>query len=430
MKMKPWLGLFPARSAFTPSILLLLAFAGCSETATSTRIQDAATGTIDAKTNSPSDAPATALQDAADAGGRASIDTPRATLVPGRFTGVSDMLFARSNHTATLLPDGTVLIAGGLPPANSADAGTPTGTAELYDPATKAFVSTGEMNVSRSSHTATLLKNGQVLLVGGSVYPGIWWATTLVKTAELYDPVHKTFTPTGSLTYPRTKHVAVLLPSGKVLIAGGGFDISTPSPTVDEVYDPDTGEFSRVGTPTMSGNHAAAFSLSDGTALLLGSDTTLNPDGLNADLFHPDTAIETPYKFKDQVAPRGSDHAGQLPDGTILYLSDSGNLSILDPATKAITVLSAFGHSNYRLALLADSSALLFGVDSALTTSNPGAFRFDLAARTLIPTTNAPLAKTDAVPERLSDGKLLITGGTPPGTALPVATAQIYDPKP
>ena len=118
---------------------------------------------------------------------------------------------ARYLHTATLLPNGMVLVAGGLGSNLNA-----LSSAELYDPASGTWTVTGSLNTSRVAHTATLLPNGMVLVAGG-------FDTNLnaIPSAELYDPASGTWTVTGSLTRARYYHTATLLPNGMVVVAGG-----------------------------------------------------------------------------------------------------------------------------------------------------------------------------------------------------------------
>ncbi len=150
----------------------------------------------------------------------------------GVCSATSDMLAPRENHTATLLPNGKVLIAGGY---NSIDSFL--SSAEIYDPDTESFTETDSMTIPRETHTATLLPNGKVLIAGG--YNG----NGASSSAELYDPATQTFTATGSMTIPRETHTATLLPNGKVLIAGG-WNFTDGSLSSAELYDPASGTFS------------------------------------------------------------------------------------------------------------------------------------------------------------------------------------------
>ena len=156
----------------------------------------------------------------------------------GEFSPTGDMMIARYNHTATLLPNGLVLLVGGV----GASGGLY--DAEIYDPSKGLFYLTGSTIALRAFHSATLLTNGRVLVVGG--YPGITVATT---TAELYDPPTGTFLPTGSMTTGRASHRAVPLSNGMVLVAGGQSGGTAESALATaEVYDCVSGTFSPTGT--------------------------------------------------------------------------------------------------------------------------------------------------------------------------------------
>ena len=189
----------------------------------------------------------------------------------GTFTQTGSMAVGRYLHTATLLQNGKVLIVGGVVTSTSA----PVATAEVYDPATGTFTTTGAMVTAREQHTATLLADGRVLIAGGTTSPpaslsSAWLETGTVDlqgtaTAEIYDPSTGSFSGTGSMAEARTFHTATLLPSGKVLVAGGGDENSTA-----EVYDPATGSFSMTGGMEIGRSGHTATLLPNGSVLVAG----------------------------------------------------------------------------------------------------------------------------------------------------------------
>jgi len=189
----------------------------------------------------------------------------------GTFSQTGSMAVARFRHTATLLPDGRVLIVGGVP----ADSAIPTSTAEIYDPATGSFTLTGAMNTAREEHTATLIAGGKVLIVGGEGPVMGSSGLQLTATAEVYDPSTMSFAPTGSMAEARNSHTATLLMDGTVLVAGGGNN----SPTA-ELYDPSTSSFTRTGNMEFgrSGHTATAMTPPSGIyCVLVVGGGSLNP---------------------------------------------------------------------------------------------------------------------------------------------------------
>ena len=144
---------------------------------------------------------------------------------PGEWNYTGSLETARFRHTATLLSDGRVLVAGGGAGQNG-----PLASAELYDPATGIFSDTASLNSARDSHTATLLPDGKVLVAGG------FDASGYLASAELYDPATGTWLATGSFKPGRAYHTATLLPNGMVLVAGGGLH-GLPLASA-ELYDP------------------------------------------------------------------------------------------------------------------------------------------------------------------------------------------------
>jgi hypothetical protein len=170
------------------------------------------------------------------------------------------MAAGRFLHTATQLQNGKVLIIGGA----LTSASDPVATAEVYDPATGIFTMTGAMATAREQHTATLLADGRVLIVGGTTSTGTGDLHP-TATVEVYDPSTGSFSVTGSMAEARTFHTATLLPSGRVLVAGGGDENSTA-----EVYDPATGSFSFTGGMEVGRSGHTATLLPNGSVLVAG----------------------------------------------------------------------------------------------------------------------------------------------------------------
>ena len=139
------------------------------------------------------------------------------------------MAEVRAGHTATLLRDGRVLVSGG---AIDPDGEQVLASAELYDPASGSWTTVEEMSDPRSAHTATLLPDGRVLVVGGIGKFVSPMETRMLASAELFDPGHRALDQCGTYGRPRSGHTATLLPDGTVLVAGGalGFGRVLPRP--------------------------------------------------------------------------------------------------------------------------------------------------------------------------------------------------------
>jgi WD40 repeat protein len=191
----------------------------------------------------------------------------------GKFKLTGSMRTAREGLTATTLPDGKVLVAGG----DDADCDTCNhvfASAELYDPDSGKFSPTGSMNAQRTGATATLLDNGKVLIAGGQDENGD------LSSAELYDPHSGKFTRTGSMTVGRLDHTATLLKDGRILVAGGD---STIADTTADIYDPVTGRFSPTEQMPTDYSVSTATLLNDGRVLITGGSSTLRA----AELYWP-----------------------------------------------------------------------------------------------------------------------------------------------
>jgi len=206
----------------------------------------------------------------------------------GTFIPTGSMNTARAYCTATLLSNGTVLVAGGTYPAVA--------SAELYDPITGTFSATGNMNTARYFHTATLLNNGKVLIAGGEVNN-----SSPLATAELYTPTAGTFTATGNMNTDHWDHTATLLTNGTVLVAGGPGVLA-------ELYDPITGTFSATGNMTTDRSAHTATLLTNGI-VLIAAGLSINGSGASAELYEQVTVLPASLSFSSQ--PTGTTSAPQ-----------------------------------------------------------------------------------------------------------------------
>jgi WD40 repeat protein len=246
----------------------------------------------------------------------------------GTFTATGEMTTSRSSHTATLLPNGKVLIAGGQSRVGAVGSSA-VASAEVYDPTTNTFAVIGAMSTPRSGHTATLLPNGKVLITGG-------YASDVQSSAELYDPLTGIFTPTGRMVAARSGHVAVLLPNGKVLIEGGNNcgDDGQPNP---ELYDPATGEFTLTGPSA----YPPSSALSAVAASLLPMGNVLSILNVGCDVYSRAEVYDSvsgTFTASANVMSRGYTTVTLLPDGKVLiagreWVNPGGSAELYDPAT-------------------------------------------------------------------------------------------------
>jgi hypothetical protein len=204
--------------------------------------------------------------------------------VSGTYSLTGSMTTGRVSHTATLLPSGKVLVAGGSDPTGHSIA-----SAELYDPATGTFTVTGSLNSTRSYHTATLTANG-VLIAGGVGGPLV----TLVPAAELYDPVAGTFSTIGDLTNPRQLQTDILFTAGPLandvlLIGGVGSGFSLIAPT--DLFTPVGNTFSASGSLLDPRRLHTSTLLISGKVLVAGGVTMSTGNVSNTtEIFDPATA--------------------------------------------------------------------------------------------------------------------------------------------
>lgn len=268
--------------------------------------------------------------------------------VTATFTTTGNLNTARIFNTATLLTNGQVLIAGG-----SDSNWNQVGTAELYDPASGIFTFTGSLNGTRTSHTATLLNNGKVLMVGGWNSSG-GTITSDAAGSELYDPTTGTFVPSGNLNTPRDTHTATLLNDGTVLIVGG-FDSNSNILSSAEVYDPVAGTFTVTGSLNVGRAVHTATLLNNGMVLIAGGYDTNGNAIASAELYDPATGSFAVTGGMN--TPRYDGAQGTLlNNGMVLFAGGQDNngntlasAELYDPATGTFTVTGSMNATRQSL---------------------------------------------------------------------------------
>lgn len=283
----------------------------------------------------------------------------------GDFETTGRLSTRRDAHSATLLPNGKVLVAGGEE-VNEAGFSVLLSSAELYDPARGVFERTGAMVTGRELHTATLLRDGKVLVVGGEDAKGY-----ALASAETYDPAIGAFIPTGSLNIARYGHTATLLPDGRVLIAGGeridddGFDIALSSA---EIYDPATGKFRMTGSLKVARKHHTATLLNNGEVLIAGGENNNGHALQSAELYDPGSG-----RFRmtgRMLSPHDSHAAALLGDGRVLIAGGFGGsvgvtneAELYDPASGGFEPTGSMhtGREFFTATRMADGRVLIVG---------------------------------------------------------------------
>lgn len=352
----------------------------------------------------------------------------------GSFSAVGDMVTARSNHTATLLVSGNVLVAGGIGASGAAIA-----DAELFRPNFSNFSSASKMNASRAYHTATLLQNGKVLISGG-----VDKNNHVLAQSELYDPATGMFTATGNMSTGRVYHSATLLMSGKVLIAGGSAvaDLTTGVPLDSlEIYDPATGTFTSPAASVMTDarfSHSAQL-LNGGKVLLVGGIGVAGQKLGTAELYDPASTADNKVAVTGSMStPRWLNTISPMADGSILVTGGSsgtisGNIPSstylasaekYDPAAGIFTNLSPAqlidSRGFFTTTLLADQTLLSTGGFGLLSTdplqmgsSLATAELFDpISVKFSYTQESMPLQRANHTATMLpSSGKVLILGG-------------------
>jgi hypothetical protein len=279
--------------------------------------------------------------------------TASLTIVSQVWSPTGSLSTARRNHTATLLPNGKVLVAGGSSDLfyNS------TSDAELYDPASGTWSPTGSLLCTLQGQVATLLPNGKVLLIGGFSNAGCSLST------QLYDPVAGTWSAAASLLVQADSASATLLSTGQVLATSG---------TTAELYDPDTNTWSPTGNLVTPHGGFTATLLTNGKVLVAAGDDSTNNPGTNAELYDP---VSGTWSLTGSLSTARLGHtATLLPSGQVLvaggniYTAPSGypvtsSAELYDPVLGAWSPTGSLetGRSNHTATLLSNSVVLVAG---------------------------------------------------------------------
>lgn len=286
----------------------------------------------------------------------------KAAAKTGDIQAVKEMGNSRAAHSATLLNDGRVLIVGGMGPNE-----TRLDSAEVFDGSTMTFTSTGSLGTARASHTATLLPDGRVLIAGG--YNGSY-----LQSSEIYDPKTGKFQPGPALTVPRSDHTATALQDGSVLLAGGvstGWSFLADA----EIFDPKIDKFTTVGSMASPRESHTATLLQNGKVLVTGGHK-----GRRAAItIFSSTEIYDPARRVFQPGPemtirRHKHDAVLLNDGRVLITAGSdeqdargayASVEIFDPRMNRFRKVGDLNDVRYKLngavAVLSSGRVLVAG---------------------------------------------------------------------
>lgn len=270
----------------------------------------------------------------------------------------------RTTQTAILLPDGRVFIV----PGGCFCRPMPTAPAEAWDPDTGVWRAIDSLTITRSGHSATLLADGRILIAGGGSPP--FDGGPAAADAFIWDPVRETSTPTGSMATGRGYHTATRLADGRVLIIGGSFGGAEDLVTSAEVWDPTMGSF--VVVPSLDGRGAvgvpqlfAAVTLVDGRVLIVKEST--------ATLWDPrDDSISAAGSL---IHPRSDATVTLLADGRVLVVGGNAfvgpdatgeavlEVELWDPATLGFSVAGTLNspRNGHTTTALPDGRALIVG---------------------------------------------------------------------
>lgn len=320
---------------------------------------------------------------------------------PGSWTIVHDNSPVDIDMSLTNLADGRVLLAGG---GNS----TVSTFAEVFSPRTNKWQTVAPMNEPRDQDTATLLPDGTVLAAGGTS-DGVNPAP--VARAEIYDPRTNTWTLVGAMNQPRFDHVAVLLRTGKVLLCGGTPDVSNNLSSC-ELYNPKTRGFTLTGDMGVGRRYSALVTLPNGDVMIDGDQEGAEIYAVSTGTWHS-AATPPYYNFGSTLTLLGNGTVMETPSDT----GNDIRTEIYDPATDRWSLQGSFTPVIYNTAnLLRNGNVLSAGGCTQLCSVQNVRDAFVFNPKTGQWTQAAPMnvGREDAQSVTLRDGRVLVVGGYGP----------------
>lgn len=320
------------------------------------------------------------------------------------WTSAGTMNAARANHTASILPNGKVLVTGGR--ADHDRLGFHLCSTELYDPALNTWSLAGNLATSRCFHTATFLQNGKLLVVGG-------YSNQFISSPEIYDVSSAAWTPVCGQD-PRHRHIAILLQGGDILVAGG----NDGSLVMDSarLFSPSTGSWTQTESMRIARDKPTATLLPSGQVLLAGGG------GANDSQVSAQTSRRLP--------------CGDARLGAVVTVEDSlETAEMYDPARRTWQDASrmACPRQQHTATLLLDGKVLVAGglcVRSSTTQTHASSEWFDPAKHAWSPVGNMTQARSGHTATLLQNGKVLVAGGMQSMEAgvNPLASTELFDP--
>jgi hypothetical protein len=337
------------------------------------------------------------------------------SVVCPRWVPTGDMVIARHDHTASVLPSDKVLVVGRY-------TGDPINSVEEYDPVAHTWTPKDDMHWARRGHTASVLPSGKVLVTGG--YNNIHG---IIQSAELYDPAAPTtqsWSLAGNMAEIRTAHTATVLQSGKVLVTGG-FGVGGALASA-ELYDGSASEqWTRTGSMRTGRYGHTATLLPSGKVLVVGGYGATG-ELADAELYDPETQAWTPAGYPSTTG-RAYHTATLLPSGKVLVAGGGTSESALyEPTSGRWSQVGSLttARASHTATLLPSGKVLVAG---GLTTIPLASTElYDPGSQTWSPSASLATARSHHAACWLPSGQVLVAGGL--AGSGPLASAELYEP--